>query len=164
MRRGIFLRFFGCLICMVLIGIVFGCASQYQQPVAKNTGQDVLVSEQASAVPPDNLAKDRVNCPTKIFWDITKAAYVTGFSCNVKPYKGKEMLQYTISFKNVASEPYRFRVLIIDPAGKSVGGLIPRKGKPPVLKPGKEAKFTYPVPAHTTVPEQIEVIVKEIKM
>ncbi len=109
-----------------------------------------------------NISSDAVNCPAEISWDITKAAYVTGFSCFVKPYKGKEMLQYKISFKNVASEPLRFRVHIIDPDGKSVGGLVPRKGKPPAVKPDAEVSFVYPVPAYTSIPKKLNVSIMEI--
>ncbi len=109
-----------------------------------------------------NVSSDAVKCPSEISWDVAKSAYVTGFSCFVKPYKGKEMLQYKISFKNVSSKPLRFRVHIIDPVGKSVGGLVPRKGKPPAVKPGAEVSFVYPVPAYTSIPKKLSISIMEI--
>ncbi|MBW1974393.1 MAG: hypothetical protein JRI45_02330 [Deltaproteobacteria bacterium] len=141
MRAERWKRLSGILVCLMITTFVWGCAT---------TQRAKSVSENA------------VQCPAKIVWDVTDAVTVTGFQCFVKPYKGKEMLQYKISFKNVAGKPYRFRVHIIDPEGKSVGGLVPRKGKPPVVQPGKEVSFVYPVPAYTNVPKRLEVSIYEL--
>ncbi|SMC19670.1 hypothetical protein SAMN02746041_00746 [Desulfacinum hydrothermale DSM 13146] len=100
-----------------------------------------------------------VQCPAGITWDVAESAAVTQFQCAVKPFKGKEMLQYLVELQNVSDQPLRYRVQIINPEGKSVGGLIPRKGKPPVVKPGEKAQFTYPVPGYTQIPDKLEVVV-----
>lgn len=104
-----------------------------------------------------------VNCPSDITWDITDSAKVCRFACYVGDFKGKKMLIYEIEVRNVSNQPKRFRVQIVNPEGKSVGGLIPRKGKPPVLKPGEAKSFKYPVKGYLEIPKKLEVYVMELK-
>ncbi len=104
-----------------------------------------------------------VSCPADVEWDVAPSAKVEKFACYVGNFKGKKMLIYEITVKNVSNTPKRFRVNIINPTGKSVGGLIPRKGKPPVLKPGEAKSFKYPVPAYTEVPKKLIVSIRELK-
>ena len=104
-----------------------------------------------------------VKCPAQITWDVTPSAKVCKFLCYVGNFKGKRMLIYEIEVRNVSDTPKRFRVNIINPQGKSVGGLIPRKGKPPVLKPGESKSFKYPVAAYSEIPKKLEVYIMELK-
>ncbi len=108
-------------------------------------------------------APESVYCPAQISWDLADSVLVTQFACAVKPFKGKEMLQYTIEIQNTGDQPARYRVQIINPEGKSVGGLLPRKGKPPVVKPGDKAKFTYPVAGYKEIPKKLHVYVMPLE-
>ena len=75
---------------------------------------------------------------------VVTEAEVVGFNCFFKDYKGVNSLQFEVKIKNVSSTDQRFRVNLFLDNGKAVGGLLPRKGKPPVVKPGEVASFTYP--------------------
>jgi len=44
--------------------------------------------------------------------------------------------------------------------GKAVGGLLPRKTKKGLVKPGATAKFSYPVKGVTSVSGKIDLIIK----
>ena len=102
-----------------------------------------------------------VNCESKISWNVIEEAAVTKFKCSIDFYKKKHMsVHFTIGLKNISDTPRRFRVNIFLPDGKAVGGLIPRKGKPPVIEPGKEAEFTYPIKNCDKIPSALEVFVK----
>jgi len=50
-----------------------------------------------------------------------------------------------VAVKNITPEPQRYRVNIFLDNGKAVGGLIPRKTKKGLVKPGDTASFVYPV-------------------
>ena len=104
-----------------------------------------------------------VECKSDITWDITEAAEITMFKCYLEKYKKKfESVHYTIGIKNVSKKPQRYRVNIFIPEGRAVGGLVPRKGKPPVLEPGQEAQFTYPMKNYNKVPDKIDIVVSTI--
>jgi len=116
----------------------------------------------ATAVPAEsNIPEGAVDCNSKITWEVCKEAAVTKFKCYIDQYK-KEFtsVHFTIGLKNVSDSPQRYRVNIFLPDGKAVGGLIAPKGKPPVIEPGKEAEFTYPVKNYDKIPPEVEVLVK----
>ena len=101
------------------------------------------------------------DCGSKITWEVCKEAAVTKFKCYIDLYQKKyPSVHFTIGLKNVSDSPQRFRVNIFLPDGKAVGGLITPKGKPPVIEPGKEGEFTYPVKNYDKIPPEIEVLVK----
>lgn len=87
-------------------------------------------------------------------------AKLTGFDCHFADYKNVKSLYFNVSLKNVGSEPQRFRVNIFLENGKAVGGLVPRKGKPPVLKPGQEVTVKYPVKGMDQKPKSVTLMVK----
>ena len=126
------------LLLAALITVTWGCATK--EKVDKPSGV--------------------VECKSEITWDIAKEAEVTMFKCYLEKYKKKfDSIHYTIGIKNVTSKPQRYRVNIFIPEGRAVGGLVPQKGKPPVLEPGQEAQFTYPMKNYDKVPAKIDVIV-----
>lgn len=106
-----------------------------------------------------------VECDAEISWDVASEAEVSLFKCYIDKYKKKhESIHYTIVVKNISNEPQRYRVNIFIPEGRAVGGLLPRKGKPPVLKPGEEAKFTYPMKNFAQIPESMDVVIQTISV
>ena len=91
----------------------------------------------------------------KIEKNITPKAQLTGFACYMKKWEGAEVLHFKVSVKNVTDTPQRYRVQIFLDNGKAVGGLIPRKTKKGLIKPGATATFSYPVKGMTGKPESV---------
>jgi len=87
--------------------------------------------------------------------DITFQAELVDFSCGFKKWGGADTLHFKVAVKNVSQQPQRFRVNIFLDNGKAVGGLIPRKTKKGLLKPGETASFVYPVGGVTTQPKSV---------
>jgi len=111
------------------------------------------------------IPKGKVACPVNITWNVVPQADITSFSCTVKEFKKKPAVVFKVGIKNISDKAQRFRVQIfLLKEGKAVGGLVPRKGKPPVLKPGQEKVVTYPVIKATQLPKKLEVIVKTISL
>ena len=105
----------------------------------------------------------KTDCESKITFTVCKDAAIESFSCSVKDYKKKfPSIHYAVELKNVSDQPQRFRINIFLPDGKAVGGLMPRKGDPPVLKPGETVKAEYPVKGLVDQPKTLEVLVKAI--
>lgn len=70
---------------------------------------------------------------------------------------------FKMTVKNVSEKPYRFMASIVTPEeGNGVGGLIPRKGKPPVVKPGDSDTVEYPSRLFE-MPKRIEVSIKVVE-
>jgi hypothetical protein len=132
------------LIVMMALGLVLGCgALQTYQPAGP------------------------VNCAVPIEWDVAKEADITIMNCYIQNYKGwgnMPVWHFEVGIKNIADRPERYRVRITLPKeGVSAGGLLPRKGKPPILAPGKEAKVIYPL-HYDKMPDTAVVIVETIPM
>ncbi len=98
----------------------------------------------------------------KIEKEIASEASLEELSCFIKDYKNTPSLHFKVRIKNVSTKPHRYRVNLFLDNGKAVGGLIPRKGKPPVVNPGEEASFTYPVKGLTRPPGSLTVLVKTL--
>jgi hypothetical protein len=68
----------------------------------------------------------------------------------------KPCLTLTLKVKNITDSPQRFVTrVVLSESGKGVGGLIPRKGKPPVVAPGETAEAVYPM-FHYEIPEKVD--------
>jgi hypothetical protein len=93
---------------------------------------------------------------------VATEAEVVGFNCFFKDYKGVKSLHFEVKIKNVSSTDQRYRVNLFLDNGKAVGGLLPRKGKPPVVKPGEEASFTYPLKAMADKAGDVTLLVKTV--
>jgi hypothetical protein len=57
----------------------------------------------------------------------------------------------------VSDTPQRYRVNIFLDNGKAVGGLLPRKTKKGLVKPGQTVSFVYPVKNMTRKPGSIDI-------
>jgi len=82
------------------------------------------------------------------------------FSCVFKNYEGADTLHFNVAVKNISMEDQRFKVNIFMENGKAVGGLLPRKIKNGLIKPGQTLEFTYPVKGMTAAPGKIDLFVK----
>ncbi|MBW2103245.1 MAG: hypothetical protein JRH05_11335 [Deltaproteobacteria bacterium] len=117
-----------------------GCAAQKPKP-----------GEPFSCVAPGKLEKQ-----------IVPEASLQEFSCFFKKWKGSETLHFKVAVKNVSTGPRRFRVNIFLDNGKAVGGLIPRKTKKGLVKPGQTASFIYPVKGMDEKPGAVTLIIRTI--
>ena len=97
---------------------------------------------------------------SKLEKTIAPEAQLEDFSCVFKEWKGKVTLHFNVAIKNVSKEDQRFKVNIFLDNGKAVGGLIPRKTKKGLVKPGQTAKFVYPVKGMCKKAKAIMLIVK----
>jgi hypothetical protein len=66
-----------------------------------------------------------------------------------------------VGIKNISDKPLRYRLSIFLPDGVSSGGFYPRKGKPPVLKPGEEKARTFPM-YYDSIPDAYTLKVDEL--
>jgi hypothetical protein len=87
---------------------------------------------------------------------------VVGLECYIKSYKGDPSLHFDVKLKNVSSADQRYRVNFFLDNGKAVGGLVPPTGKPPVVKPGMEASFSYPVKGMAEKAGNVTLLVKTV--
>ena len=91
---------------------------------------------------------------------IAPEASLENFSCVIKKWKGEDTLHFNVEVKNISNEDQRFKVNIFLANGKAVGGLLPRKIKKGLIKPGQTSKFTYPVKGEIAAPGKIDLIIK----
>lgn len=91
---------------------------------------------------------------------ISPEASLENFSCIIKKWEGADTLHFNIAVKNISNEDQRFKVNIFLANGKAVGGLLPRKTKKGLIKPGDTAEFTYPVKDMNYVPGKIDLFIK----
>ncbi len=91
---------------------------------------------------------------------IAKEALLENFSCVMKTWEGQNTLHFMVAVKNISSEDQRFKVNIFLENGKAVGGLLPRKTKKGLIKPGQTAEFTYPVKGVDHSPGKIDLFIK----
>jgi hypothetical protein len=87
--------------------------------------------------------------------EISPEAELVGLSCFMKKWEGSETLHFKVTLKNVSDKPQRFRVNLFMDQCKAVGGLIPRKTKKGLVKPGAKAGFTYPVGGMSCKPKSL---------
>lgn len=108
-----------------------------------------------------NAAEGEFACAQegKISKEISPEAQLDGFSCFFKRFEGAQALHFKVAVKNVSDKPQRFRVRIFLDNGKAVGGLIPRKIKKGLVKPGQTATFVYPVGGMTDKPGSIDLYI-----
>ena len=93
-------------------------------------------------------------CPsaeiTTLKYSMKKSKFIGGLKFHVK-----------VGIKNISDKDKRYRVSIFLPEGVSSGGFYPRKGKPPVLKPGAEKVREFPM-FFDRVPDSLTVRVEEL--
>ncbi len=98
----------------------------------------------------------------KIEAEVSTGAELVSVDCAYKDYQTHNSLHFEVKINTTSDQPPRYRVNIFLANGKAVGGRIPDKGKPPVLQPGEEASFTYPVQGMTDVADEVTILVKPI--
>ena len=98
-----------------------------------------------------------------VTYELCSTAQVTSLDCFMKEssFSGGPKLHVKLGLKNTAAETKRFRVSIFLPDGASAGGFYPRKGNPPVLKPGEAQEQTFPM-YYDSIPDALTVRVEEI--
>ena len=104
-----------------------------------------------------------LKCQGKIEWQICEGAAIESFACELGTFKKKEALVYTVAVKNISGKPcrYRLNIFLLD-QDKAAGHLVPRKGKPPVVKPGETVTVKVPFFKTSKVSGEMLVILKEL--
>ena len=110
-------------------------------------------------------APEKSNCDAKITWQVAKEAKLTQFDCAVGVHGGQPSLIFAVGLENAADKPYRYRVnIFLEDMDKASGHLVPRKGKPPVVEPGKGETVKIPFIGTNKESKKILVIVKTISV
>jgi hypothetical protein len=125
-----------------------GCQSA---PPAK-TNPTATAPEYFACVPDAKLTKH-----------IAPQAELVDFRCYFDKYKNIHSLHFLVTVRNVSDVEQRYRVNIFLDNGKAVGGLIPRKTKKGLVKPGATASYKYPVKGMDSKPGAVELVVKAMK-
>ncbi len=136
-------RFDGLKILKVIMALALGFMIASCAPATPKPG--VVFT----CVPQDKLEKQ-----------IAPEASLEEFSCVFKKWEGSDTLHFKVALRNVSKVPQRYKVNIFLDNGKAVGGLIPRKTKKGLVKPGQTASFVYPVKGVDTPPKAITLIVR----
>jgi hypothetical protein len=110
-------------------------------------------------------APETVNCDAKISWDIVKEAKLTQVDCALGTHGGQTSLIFDVGIENPTETPLRYRInIFLEDMDRASGHLVPRKGKPPVLEPGKSASVKIPFIGTEQESKKILVIVKTISV
>jgi hypothetical protein len=90
-------------------------------------------------------APEKTNCDAKIKWDVTDKVKLTQFDCMLGKHGGQPSLIFTVGLQNPTGQPLRYRLNIwLEDMSKAAGHYVPRKGKPPVVAPGKTETVKIP--------------------
>ena len=108
-------------------------------------------------------APEKANCNAKISWEVVKEAKLTQFDCALGTHGGQTSLIFNVGIENASNTALRYRVnIFLEDMDKAAGHLVPRKGKPPVLEPGKSASVKIPFIGTDQESKKILVVVKTI--
>ena len=108
-------------------------------------------------------APEKVNCIAEIAWEVVKEAKLTQFDCALGEHDGQPSLIFTVGLENPTQQPLRYRInIFLEDMDKAAGHLVPRKGKPPVVEPGKGESVKIPFIGTGTESKKILVMVKTI--
>ncbi len=108
-------------------------------------------------------APEKTNCDAKITWQVAKEVKLTQFDCAVGIHGGQPSLIFTVGLENPTDKPLRYRInIFLEDMDKAAGYLVPRKGKPPVVQPGKGATVKIPFIGTDKESKEILVIVKTV--
>jgi hypothetical protein len=110
-------------------------------------------------------APEQTNCDAKISWEVVKEAKLTQFDCALGTHGGQPALIFNVGLENTSDTALRYRInIFLEDMDKAAGHLVPRKGKPPVLEPGKPASVKIPFIGTDKESKKILVIVKTISV
>ena len=108
-------------------------------------------------------APQKTSCDAEITWEVIKEAKLTKFECAVGKHGGQPALIFTVGLENPTDKPLRYRInIFLEDMDKASGHLVPRKGKPPVVEPGKAATVKIPFIGTDKESKKILVVVKTI--
>ena len=108
-------------------------------------------------------APEKINCNAEIAWEVVKEAKLTQFDCALGEHGGQPSLIFTVGLENPTQQPLRYRInIFLEDMDKAAGSLVPPKGKPPVVEPGKGESAKIPFIGTDTESKKILVIVKTI--
>jgi hypothetical protein len=99
----------------------------------------------------------------EIEWQVAPEAKVTQFEQKVGTHEKNPALIFTVAIQNVTSKPMRYRlnIFLLD-MDKGSGSLVPVKGKPPVVQPGKTETVKIPFIKTDKESKKMLVVVKEV--
>ena len=110
-------------------------------------------------------APEKANCDARIKWEIAKEAKLNQFDCALGTHGGQPSLIFNVGLENTSDTALRYRInIFLEDMDKAAGHLVPRKGKPPVLEPGKSATVKIPFIGTDKESKKILVIVKTISV
>ena len=108
-------------------------------------------------------APEMINCNAEIAWEVVKEAKLTQFDCALGEHGGQPALIFSVGLKNATDKPLRYRInIFLEDMDKAAGHLVPRKGKPPEVKPGEAATVKIPFIGTEKESKKILVVVKTI--
>ena len=108
-------------------------------------------------------APQKTSCDAEITWEVVKEAKLTQFECAVGQHGGQPALIFAVGLENPTDKPLRYRInIFLEDMDKAAGHLVPRKGKPPVVEPGKAATVKIPFIGTDKESKKILVVVKTI--
>lgn len=108
---------------------------------------------------------EKLGCDGKIQWDVAPQGEITSFECAPGTHGGESALIFNVAVKNVTDQPQRYRlnIFLLD-MDKAAGHLIPRKGKPPIVEPGKEATVKIPFIKTDMMSKDMLVVLKTLSL
>jgi len=110
-------------------------------------------------------APEKTNCDAKISWEVVKEAKLTQFDCMLGESGGQAALIFTVGLENASDKPQRYRVnIFLEDMDKAFGSLVPPKGNPPVVEPGKTETIKLPFLGTDKESKKILVIVKTVSV
>jgi hypothetical protein len=110
-------------------------------------------------------APEKTNCDAIIKWDVTDAVKLTQFDCALGKHGGQPSLIFTVGLQNPTNKPLRYRLNVwLEDMSKAAGHYVPRKGKPPVVAPGKTETVKIPFIKTDTMSKDILVVVTTMDM
>ncbi len=108
-------------------------------------------------------APEKINCDANITWEVVSEVKLTQFECALGEHGGQPALMYTVGLMNPTDKPLRYRInIFLEDMDKAAGHLVPRKGKPPVVEPGKTATVKIPFIGTDKASKKLLVVVKTI--
>jgi len=110
-------------------------------------------------------APEKTNCDAKISWEVVKEARLIQFDCALGESGGQPALIFTVGLENPTAAPLRYRLnIFLEDMDKAFGSLVPPKGNPPVVEPGKTQTIKLPFLGTDKESKKILVIVKTVSV
>jgi hypothetical protein len=102
-------------------------------------------------------------CPADIEYQVAPEAQISQFECAMGTHGKDVALIFKVGIKNVTDKPLRYRLnIFLEDMDKGAGSLVPVKGKPPVVEPGKVETVTVPFIKTAEMSKKVMVMVKTI--